>query len=671
MTDTPVAVPVQAALSLAPDARAPGQARRFLAGELANHGLGVFRDVGELLLSELVTNAVVHAASEVVVELEIDDAGVLVRVRDADTGPLVGRAGAGSELDEGGRGFMLVDRLADAWGTEHSGGRKSVWFRLLHQGKSLPTPPPAAPPSPDEPTAALSMARLMLRTLVLASPMQGVLTFSEHLGELLARVVDAVGAEGATLTLAGETSPVATRGSVDGPTEQTYELVVDDRRLGQLDVAFTQPIGGDEDAFLRLAADRLALLVVEHGTIRNEHGRTADNDFLSEAAELLAGSTSVALSLTLLTQIVVPRLAEWCAAFVVDERGRPRRVTVHHRREDRTDAVRSLLDSDRELRAAVLATAMGDGAQRLPVTVNIGGQRNNVAVLPLSSRARTLGVLVLGRSGAIDPMTFMSAVELARRASLAVENARLHEERSATVNALQTVLLPLALPEIDGVELAARYHSASPNVSVGGDFYDAVPLGDGSIVLTIGDVCGKGAEAASITGTSRDLLRMLVQDGLDLAASLRRLNRALAEHPSGSRFCTIALTRLERTGDDLTISVCLAGHPEPVLLRADGTTELVGVPGDLLGVLEDAELTLTEAQVSLAVGDALVLYTDGVTERRDGVRMFGQYGIQTTLAASAGADAETLAANVERAAESFVDSELRDDLAILVIRRVS
>jgi serine phosphatase RsbU (regulator of sigma subunit)/anti-sigma regulatory factor (Ser/Thr protein kinase) len=659
-------------MSLAPDARAPGQARRFLAGELTSRGLASFRDVGELLLSELVTNAVVHAASEVVVELEIDNGGLLVRVRDADTGPLVGRAGAGSELDEGGRGFMLVDRLADAWGTEHSGGRKSVWFRLLHAGKSLVTqPPPAAPPSPDDPTASLSMARLMLRTLVLASPMQGMLTFSEHLGELLARVVDAVGAEGASLTLAGESSPVATRGNPEGATEQTYELVVDDRRLGQLEVAFTSPISGDEDSFLRLAADRLALLVVEHGTIRGEHGRTADNDFMSEAAELLAGSTSVALSLTLLTQIVVPRLAEWCAAFVVDERGRPRRVTVHHRREDRTDAVSDLLDADRELRGAVLATAMGEAAQRLPVTVNIGGQRNNVAILPLSSRARTLGVLVLGRSGAIDPMTFMAAVELARRASLAVENARLHEERSATVNALQTVLLPLALPDIDGVELAARYHSASPNVSVGGDFYDAVPLSDGSVVLTIGDVCGKGAEAASITGTSRDLLRMLVQDGLDLAAALRRLNRALAEHPSGSRFCTIALTRLERAGDELNIRICLAGHPEPVLLRADGTTELVGVPGDLLGVLDDDELTLTEVEVSFAVGDALVLYTDGVTERRDGVRMFGQYGVQTTLTASAGADAETLAANVERAAESFVDSELRDDLAILVIRRSS
>ena len=670
MTDTPVAV-ARAALSLAPDAQAPGQARRFLAGELVNKGLAALRDVGELLLSELVTNAVVHAASEVVVEVEIDEAGVLVRVRDADTGPLVGRAGAGSELDEGGRGFMLVDRLADMWGTEHSGGRKTVWFRLLREGKSLTTDSPPPPPATTgERTGLVTGARLMLRTLVLSSPLQGMLTFQEHLSELLARIVDAVGAEGASLTLSGETSPIVTRGKQAASTQQPYELVAEDRKLGELLVGFAQPVAGDEDAFLHLAADRLALLVIEHGAIRGEHGRVADNDFLSEAAELLAGSTNVSLSLTLLTQIVVPRLAEWCAAFVVDERGRPRRVTANHRREDRTDSIRLTLDTDRELRAAIMSTAIGDGAQRLPVTVNVGGQRNSVAVLPLSSRARNLGVLVLGRAGAIDPMTFMTAVELARRAALAVENARLHEERSATVNALQAVLLPLALPAVDGVELAARYHSASPNVSVGGDFYDVVPLDDGSVVLTIGDVCGKGADAAAITGTSRDLLRMLVQDGLAPAEALRRLNRALSEHPSGSRFCTIALTRLERTPDDLVIRICLAGHPEPVLLRADGTTELVGIPGDLLGVLDDAELGLNEAPISLAVGDALVLYTDGVTERRDGTRMFGQYGVQAALTASAGADAETLAANLERAAESFVDSELRDDLAILVIRRV-
>src|SRR3954463_8219328 len=129
-----------AAMSLAPDPGAPQQARRFIAATLEDLGLDETREVAELLVSELVTNAVVHAASTVEVEIERDDNGVLVRVRDADTGPLVMRAGGGSELDEGGRGFLLVDRLAEAWGTEHRGGRKCVWFRLAMGPKQEQVP---------------------------------------------------------------------------------------------------------------------------------------------------------------------------------------------------------------------------------------------------------------------------------------------------------------------------------------------------------------------------------------------------------------------------------------------------------------------------------------------------------------------------------------------------
>ena len=658
------------ATTFAPDAQAVGAARRFVAAALDGHVAINTIDVARLLVSELVTNAVVHAASSVEVELAIESTSVIVRVRDADTGPLVSRAGGGTELDEGGRGFLLVDRLTHSWGTEHSGGRKTVWFRLTADDDQNDHAAARKPVSAQRPQAPIERARKVLSTLVLQPHLRAMLTLREQLREVITRVLDVVDARGAKVTVVGESRPVIAGSVDDAPASWSVDLVVDDRRLGDLRVTFDDSPSDEDVAFVQLAADRLALLAAESGLLRSEQTRNTEHDFLSESTELLAGTTSVELSLTLLTQIAVPRLADWCAALSVDDRGRPRRVTVNHRNEERTGLVNQALDTELELRQAITAAAAGEGPQRLPATVPVGGQRSHVVVLPLVSRSRILGVLVLGGPEPLDAMTYMAAMELARRAALAVENARLYEELAASVTALQAALLPAELPAMAGLEFAARYHSASPGMSVGGDFYDAIEVQDG-VVLAIGDVCGKGAEAATVTGMSRDLLRLLIQDGADPDAALRRLNRALLDAPASTRFCTIALTRLRRDGDRLVAQLYLGGHPEPALLRADGTTTFVGQAGDLLGVLDDKSLGLHETEVELEVGDALVLYTDGVTERRDGPHMFGQYGLRKTLAKAAGADANALASAVEHAAESFVDTELRDDLAILVVRRVS
>lgn len=655
-------------LRLSADPTAPQRARRFVGTALAGAGREGLREVAELLVSELVTNAVVHAASSTEVELVDDGTAVTVLVRDADTGPLVMRAGGGSELDEGGRGFQLVDRLAEAWGTEHRGGRKTVWFRVPVHEDAAPAHPPVPAVAADGPAAAVAERRL--RTLLLRPALQRALGFREQAGELLARTVDALDGVGGSVVVGGTAAPLAETGG-HGRLARTAELVMDDRRVGSLTVHLDRDLDDEDEAFLQLAAERLALLACEHGVMQADQQREAELDYLAEATELLAGSVSVSLTLTLVTQIVVPRLADWCAAYVTDERGRPRRVIVTHRREERTDAAADVIDHDRELQQAVQAAAQGEPARRLPTTVTVAGQRSHVLVLPLVSRSRTLGVLVLGRAEPMEAVGFMATLELARRAALAADNARLHEEQVAAATALQASLLPSALPSIPGLSLAARYHSASPGLFVGGDFYDAYPVSDSASVFAIGDVCGKGAEAAAVTGMSRDLLRMLLQDGRGLTESLRRLNQALIDHPSTSRFCTVALARVEQTDGAALARICLAGHPEPVVLRADGTTEVAGVPGDLLGVLPAESLDLAEVEVRLDPGDALVLYTDGVTERRDGRRMFGQYGLRQALSRCAGADADTLVRELEQAAQSFVDAELRDDLAILVVQRVT
>jgi phosphoserine phosphatase RsbU/P len=657
------------ALTLDPTADAPQVARRYVTGALTSYGAEEHNDVAALLTSELVTNAVVHAASAVEIEVVADDGGVTVRVRDADTGPLVMRASGGSELDEGGRGFLLVDRLADGWGTEHRGGRKTVWFRLSTAAATA-QPARLAAASTLTPDAEVVIAEKRLRTLLLRPELRREMTFEQHVGEVLARIVDAVDGRGGHVAMIGQADAVASCGHPQAPCTVEHELVLDDRRFGSLVVHLDSQPGEADQHFLELAAERLSLLAADHGITRADAQRESELDFLAEATEMLAGSTSVPLALTLATQIVVPRLADWCAAYVIDDVHGTSRVTATHRREERIDAVVQMLDREPELDAAIATAAVEATAVRLPVTTPVSGQRTHVAVLPLLSRARVVGVLVLGRAAPLDAVLFMAAAELCRRAAIAVDNAGLHEEQAAAANALQASLLPSALPIVPGFDLAARYHSASPGLSVGGDFYDAFTLPDGSAVAAIGDVCGKGAEAASVTGTSRDVLRLLLLDGTPLPDALRRLNRALLHHPSSSRFCTVALTRFERNGDDVVARICLAGHPEPVLLTADGTTELVGTPGDLLGVLPEDSLTLLETEVRLEPGDCLVLYTDGVTERRDGRRMFGQHGLRAALATAAGLDADAVAHRLEAAAESFVDTDLRDDLAILVIRRL-
>lgn len=663
--------PVGSSLRLPPDATAAGAARRFVAAALPGPEREDLRDVATLLVSELVTNAVVHAASAVDLDLDLGEDEVTVRVRDADTGPLVLRAGAVSELDEGGRGFLLVDRLADAWGTEHHGGRKTVWFRVTAAtaaGVQAPNPltprhAPAAGPAGDAPEWSPRLRRLLL-----APPTASALTFEEHVGELLMRVIETVGAIGAAVTLSHDEAAGVRRGDVTAGTVAKCDLIVEDRALGTLSVHGSKPLDDDAHAFVTLAADRIALLVAEHGLFDTDRARAAELDFLAEATELLTRSLSVSLTLALVAQIVVPRLGEWCAAFAVDERGRPRRLTVNHRQEDRTDAVAALLDTDTELRATIRQVAEGAAPQRLPTSALVAGQRSYVTVLPLQSRGRTLGVLVIGRLEPLDPMTYMAALELGRRAALAVDNARLHEEQASTVHALQASLLPSDLPQVPNLRLAARYHSASAGIAVGGDFYDAYVLPDGRLALAIGDVCGKGAEAAAVTGMTRDLLRVLLQDGADVVSALHRLNRALIDHPTATRFCTVALATVTEHADGMTVRLCLAGHPEPVLLRPSGDAELVGTPGDLLGILADDDLGLVGVEVTMRPGESLVFYTDGVTERRDERRMFGQYGVRHTLRSVATADAQVIADTLEEAARSFVATELRDDLAILVAK---
>jgi serine phosphatase RsbU (regulator of sigma subunit) len=249
---------------------------------------------------------------------------------------------------------------------------------------------------------------------------------------------------------------------------------------------------------------------------------------------------------------------------------------------------------------------------------------------------------------------------------VAIHNARLYRERSYIARTLQESLLPPELPDVAGAEVAARFQPAGEAIEVGGDFYDVFDTSHGWSVV-MGDVCGKGADAAAVTALARYTLRTLGVQESSPAEVLRKLNDALLRQRTDRRFCTVAYASLQVNGQGYA-DVCLStgGHPLPYVLRADGTVETIGEPGTLLGVLPDVRLT--DTAVRLQRGDVMVLYTDGVTEARGPRGMFGTDRLKAVLASCAGLDAKSVAARIESAALEIQEGNPRDDIAVLAVK---
>ncbi|CAA9426513.1 MAG: Stage II sporulation protein E, partial [uncultured Quadrisphaera sp.] len=292
----------------------------------------------------------------------------------------------------------------------------------------------------------------------------------------------------------------------------------------------------------------------------------------------------------------------------------------------------------------------------------------DVLALPLVARHRLIGSLLVAH-GPATPFTAYDVevlLDLARRAALAVDNARLYEERTGIAHALQASLLPPDLPRAPHVDFGARYVAAGEGNEVGGDFYDVFALPDGGWAVAIGDVCGKGAEAAAITGLARNVLRLLLRQGCPPSECLRELNAAILDLDDRGRFVTGAVATLHVEAEGLVVRMCVAGHPSPVRLSAGAAPVFVGRNGTVLGVPPDVDLE--DERVHLAPGEAVVFYTDGVTERRRGLTMFGEETLLAVLGAAGQLSADAVAGCVEQAVRSFGPEASRDDLAVLVVR---
>ena len=229
---------------------------------------------------------------------------------------------------------------------------------------------------------------------------------------------------------------------------------------------------------------------------------------------------------------------------------------------------------------------------------------------------------------------------------------------------LQTSLLPSALPAIAGVETAARFRPAQDGQEVGGDFYDMFETGEGSWDIVVGDVCGKGPEAAALTALARYTLRAVAVREHSPSEILTQLNDALLKQ--GSEFCTAAYARLELDETAARLTVSAGGHPLPLLLRADGTVETTGRPGLLLGLEPDPNLT--DHTLELQRGDALMLYTDGLTDAYAPDRTLAPDDVERLLAACAGRSASEIVDRVQQAALDDDTKQPRDDIALVVVR---
>ncbi|WP_155053715.1 ATP-binding SpoIIE family protein phosphatase [Streptomyces blattellae] len=597
---------------------APGSARALVHAALAEwtelrlpgteHLTERLADDAVVVVSELVTNAVVHAGTDVglVCRLEAPTGDLVIEVidqhpsrapRDSDTEPP-------HETPEYGRGLRLVATLAEDWGVTYRRGAKTVWARL-----------PAEAPG----------------------------------------------------ACAGECS--------------------------------------------LLVADFLAPEPQQAERDREWLGRGALS-FLAEASDLLAGQLDEDLVAALTGQLIVPRLAEWCAVWLEDEvMGRwgsprssefeggggwsegvagtgPRLARVWHGSENRIEELRRALEKD--------PPSAPDPVRSGPVPYPWPGdalgpraEHGSALAYRLIAGGRPLGTLVIGRSGVLRfPDEITGLVEdLGRRVALAIGAARQYA-RQATISAvLQRGLLPGAVAEIPGVHSALVYEPCDKG-GPSGDFYDLFPAGDGRWCFALGDVQGKGPEAAVVIGLARPWLRLLAREGYRVADVLDRLNQLLLDDATEAadaaarvlvaaggrpddgpqtRFLSLLYGELAPFEGGVRCTLASAGHPLPLLLGPDGCVRTAARPQTLLGVVEDE--TYTSETFELRPGDTLLCVTDGVTERRSGSRQFDDGdGLAQALAGCAGLSAELLAERIRRLVHEFGGRPPEDDLALLVLQ---
>jgi serine phosphatase RsbU (regulator of sigma subunit) len=692
-------------------------------------GHGVLAEDLAVVVSELVTNALLHGGGCTSVEVDAVPGGVRVSVGDRNRAlPLLGHA---SDQAMTGRGFALVGQLARTWGVVPHDAGKVVWAEVTSGARTggarlahlLDGWDEGAAPARgvrhrvelgEVPTEFLLAAKAHVDNLVrecnliAAGVAEGVTAPAPpHLASLLAIITERF-AE-ARLAIKEQALRAAHEGRPR--TELVLELTAEAAEAGadylgaldQLDdycraarlfTLATEPehrvfrrwYVGEIMAQVQASADGRPIAAGRsfEDLLLEELRRAVETERIADRAVRLS-RLSRALAVAATPEAVAEAvLEEGVAALQADAGG-----VLLPRAEDSRLALpgavgydeQALLLLRNESREAELPAALAlrtghavwletqEERDRLfPGLRELEPTMEALCAVPLATGGRTLGALRFSfrRPRLFDEEEREFVLALAGQTAQALERAQLQHERIDVSQRLQRSLLPPELPAIPGVELAAVYHPFGDGVDVGGDFYDAWYLGDDQWAIAVGDATGTGPEAAALTARVRHSLRALVLTERRPEVVLARLNTLLTmADRDRERFCTVVFG-IVTVGDRVKVELAGGGHPAPLVRRPDGTVEPVALAGSLVGILDEA--VVDSCEIDLAPGATLVLVTDGIIEARspDG-QFFDDAGLEAVVARPPGS-AREVAESIEGAVLDHLGGVPQDDMAIVVLR---
>jgi serine phosphatase RsbU (regulator of sigma subunit)/anti-sigma regulatory factor (Ser/Thr protein kinase) len=475
---------------------------------------------------------------------------------------------------------------------------------------------------------------------------------------------------------------------MNSPAHAVVPMIYDDRAVGAIGFGFRRPrqLDDDDRRFLFAVASQAAQALDRARVDEEERTARRRQELLARATGVLAGSFDPVGMATMVGRLAVQELADSFSVHVIDGDTLRTLATVNADpvlEELMADLVPAspgsvlvryldgLVSSGRSL--LVPSIAPGDWDDLLDDARAADAVRAldvaSAIVVGLHSRGNRIGVVAATRrSGrvAFDQDDFVVVVELASRLAAALDNAAAHHTRVEVTRTLQASLLPPRLPHVPGVALAARYDPVGDGSLVGGDFYDAFPIGADRWGLVLGDVCGQGVPAAALTSLVRYTVRAAARVWQSPAEVLRFTNDAILDHDTGERFCTLLVCVLRQRPEGVAVTLAAAGHHLPLHAPKDGVPVPVGQTGTALGLIRQPEIA--DSTIIMGVGDLLVLTTDGVIEARDPQgQMVAEDFLDGLVAAHAGEGAEAVASAVERATLAVGGGRAGDDIAVLVV----